>query len=178
MKYRLLSVFAFFGLGFFLLTSFTQPKTEEVESVKWYSFEDAIELSKDNPKKIVVDVYATWCGPCKIMDKKVFGDPAVAKYLNENFYPVKFDGESKESVEFEGKEYTYLKNGRRGIHELALALTNGRPAYPTVIFMDEDHEVINRVTGVQPKDMFEKYLEYLNTDAYKSQDWFEYSGQN
>jgi len=166
--------------GFVVFTSFTDKKVvkDEPVAVKWYSFEDAIELNKEEPRKIVIDIYTTWCGPCKIMDKKVFGDEAIAKYMNENFYPVKFDGEYKEEIEFEGETYKFIKGKRgNGIHELTLALTNNSPSYPTVVFMDEELEIINSVIGVQPKDMFEMYLEYLYTDSYETQEWFDYSGQ-
>jgi len=154
-----------------------KPGAEEASKVKWYSIEDAIELNKDEPRKIMVDVYTDWCGPCKIMDKKVFGDQRVADHLNENYYAVKLDGEYKDAIEYEGITYEFVKQGGRGYHELAAALLDGRMAYPTVVFLDEELAVINRVTGVQPTDLFNEYVQYISNNSYKTVDWFEYSNQ-
>jgi thioredoxin-related protein len=41
------------------------------------------------------------------MDKKTFTDPALIKYLNENFHVVKFNAEQKEPVSFRGKTYNW-----------------------------------------------------------------------
>ena len=57
--------------------------------VHWLTFEQAVEKAKTTKKPIFIDVYTTWCGWCKVMDKNTFSDPAVAKVLNEQFYPVK-----------------------------------------------------------------------------------------
>ena len=52
--------------------------------VKWMTLEQAIEAQKTNPKKIMIDFYADWCGPCKIMEKNTYNHPIIAKYLNFN----------------------------------------------------------------------------------------------
>ena len=63
--------------------------------VKWMSFEQAIEKSKTEKRKIFIDVYTDWCGWCKVMDKNTFSETQVAKILNEMFYPVKLDAEQR-----------------------------------------------------------------------------------
>ena len=43
---------------------------------------------------LFVDVYADWCGPCKMMDRDVYTDPEVAEYMNAHFVNVRMDGET------------------------------------------------------------------------------------
>ncbi len=157
--------------------SFTNKKDNDISKVKWYSFEDAVALNQVEPKKMIIDVYTDWCGPCKIMDRQVFGDAKVAAYINEHYYPVKLNAEYKEPIQFDGQEFKFVDAGRRGYHELAYSILQGRMSYPSVVFMDEEMNVINRVSGVQPKDLFKKYIKYVNENKYKNVDWFEYSKQ-
>ena len=55
------------------------------------------------------------------MDKDTFQNAEVAKYMANNFYMVKLDGEGKEPIDFKGKTYKYVPSGKRGYHELAAA---------------------------------------------------------
>ena len=75
------------------------------QKVNWVSFEQAVKLQKTNPKNIMMDVYTEWCGPCKMMDKNTFENPLIAKFLNDNFYAVKFNAEGTEKVSYNGKVY-------------------------------------------------------------------------
>ncbi|HJX72281.1 MAG TPA: DUF255 domain-containing protein, partial [Bacteroidales bacterium] len=52
------------------------------QEVKWYSIEQAIELTRQKPRKLVVDVYTDWCGWCKVMDRNTFNNDTIAEYLN------------------------------------------------------------------------------------------------
>lgn len=167
--------------GFFLalatvLYSFTlapNPTTED--PVKWYTWEEAIEANKTNPKKIMVDVYTTWCGPCKMMTQRTFQDPKVAAYLNEHFYPVKFDAESKEDVQYDGKTFTHLPEaGRRGIHTLAYALVDGNLRYPSIVFMDENVQRITISPGYKDAKDFMMELEYCAEEHYVDKKFSEF----
>ena len=64
-------------------------------SVNWMSLEEAIQAQKDEPRKIMMDVYTKWCGPCKMMMRNTFSNADVISYLNANYYAVKFDAESQ-----------------------------------------------------------------------------------
>lgn len=57
-----------------------------------------LNLAKKENKYIFVDCYATWCNPCKRMDKDVFENDSVVDYINEKFVSVKiqFDTTSKD----------------------------------------------------------------------------------
>ena len=64
------------------------------------SLPEALEAQKTEPKKIFMDVYTLWCGPCKLLDKKTFANKDVARYINEHYYAVKFNAEGNEEIAF------------------------------------------------------------------------------
>jgi thioredoxin-related protein len=148
------------------------------QEVEWLSWEEAAELvsTEENPKKIFIDVYTDWCGWCKKMDKDTFQNPEVAEYMSENFYMVKMDGEGKEPIEFKGKTYKFVPQGRKGYHEFAATLMQGRLSYPTTVFLDEEMNMLSPVPGYQKPKPFLNIAKYFGDDIYKEKDWKSYTG--
>jgi len=155
------------------LSSFTPPATEDV-TINWVSWEEAVELNKENPKKIFVDVYTDWCGWCKKMDKSTFVDKEITEYMNEHFYAVKFNAEQKEEIEFNGTTFKFVKSGRRGAHELAAALLNNRLGYPSFVLLDEEFARIMVSPGFKKPDQLIKELTFAKEEIYKKQNWEDY----
>lgn len=151
----------------------------KAQELQWMSWEEAVALvqSEQQPKKIFVDVYTDWCGWCKRMDKDTFQDPEVAAYMRENFYMVKLDAEQQEPILYKGQTFSFVPSGRRGYHELAAALLQGRMSYPTVVFLDEQLNMLSPVPGYQQPEAFMKVARYFGDNIYKDQDWKSYSGQ-
>lgn len=143
--------------------------------VKWMSFEEAVEKSKTEKRKIFIDVYTDWCGWCKVMDKNTFTDAEIAKVLNEKFYPVKFDAEQTADVVFRGNTFKFIPSGNKGTHQLAMALLNNQLSYPNFVFLDEDFRIVpifqgsTSVPGYRKPDEFHVFLSYVGGDYFKSQ---------
>ncbi|MFB9051490.1 thioredoxin family protein [Formosa undariae] len=141
------------------------------QEINWLSFNEALELQKTAPKKIMMDAYTNWCGPCKMLDKNTFQNADVAEYVNANYYAVKFDAEGQESITYQGTTYgnpnydEAKKNKRNGVHEFTRAL--GVDAYPTIVFLDEEAQVIAPVRGYQQPQQLEVYLKLFYSDKYK-----------
>jgi thioredoxin-related protein len=150
------------------------PGTPEGTTVKWMSFEEAVEKSKTDKRKIFVDVYTDWCGWCKVMDKKTFSDPKVAKILNEHFYPVKFNAEQTADVVFNGTTFKFIGNGSRGTHQLAAALLNNQLSYPTVVFLDEEFRIIQPLPGFREAPEFHKIAQFIGEGHYKTRKWVDW----
>jgi len=159
---------------------FVAAFTLNAQKVDWMSWEDAVAMTQNegNTKKVFIDVYTDWCGWCKKMDKDTFQNAEVAAYMQENFYMVKFDAEGKEAVEYKGKTFNYVPSGRRGYHELAATLLQGRLSYPTVVFLDENLKVLSPVPGYHKARPFLQIARYFGDDIYKEQDWESYAGGN
>lgn len=152
----------------------TPLKPVERVNVNWMTLEQALEKSKTEKRKIFVDVYTDWCGWCKHMDSTTFGNPAVARYLNEHYYPVKFNAEQQQDVVFRDKTYRFKKNGSRGHHELAAEWLNNRLSYPTTVFLDENLTLIQPLPGYQDATKMEAIINYFGTDSHKRTPWESY----
>jgi thioredoxin-related protein len=171
----------FFGLTVFavaaVLTAMNvteKPLKSEESPVNWMTFEQAVEKAKTEKRKIFIDVYTDWCGWCKVMDKKTFSDPKVAKILNENFYPVKFDAEQTADIVFHGTTFKNTGSGGRGTHQLAAALLNNQLSYPTVVFLDEEFRMIQPLPGFKEAPEFHMIAQFIGEDHYKKSKWNEW----
>lgn len=149
-------------------------KAAERGVVNWMTLEQALEKSKTEKRKIFVDMYTDWCGWCKHMDSTTFIDPRVAKYLNEHYYPVKFNAEQEKDIVFKDKTYRFKKNGTRGQHELAAFWLNNRLSFPTMVFLDENQQLIQPVPGYQDATKLEAIINYFGTDSHKKTPWEAY----
>lgn len=164
-------------LFFFALISISRHAIAQDEPgnhagpVNWMSFEQAIEANKKEKKLIFIDVYTTWCGPCKMMDKFTFSDPEVAKILNARFYPVKLNAEQREDITTLGTTFKFVPNGNSGYHQLAASLLNNKLQYPTIIFMNEDVKIIQAIPGFQKAPEFHKMVQYIGEGHFKKMKW-------
>ncbi len=155
----------FFTFVVFLHNGFSQDK------IHWIHMGELEEAVKANPKKVMVDVYTQWCGPCKMMSNQTFTHPDVVKYMNDNYHCVKFDAESGDPVTFKGKTYTNPEykpgvTGRNGVHQLTMELAVS--AYPTLIFFDEMLNPIAPITGYQSVENFEIFAKVFASNDYRN----------
>jgi len=130
----------------------------EITTKKWVSVEEAVSLTKIDQKKILVDVYTDWCKWCKVMDQKTFSDAEVADYLSKNFHLAKFNAEQKETLIFNGKEYNFKPNGKRGYHEFTVEILNGQPAYPSLVLFDSHLNKLEVIRGYKSPEELLKIL--------------------
>ncbi|WP_370477038.1 thioredoxin family protein [Tamlana flava] len=144
------------------------------QEINWVNFEEAIKLQKKAPKKIMIDMYTTWCGPCKMLDRNTFHNKDVAEYVNKNYYAVKFNAEGNEVVNYKDISFTNPNydpakaNKRNSAHDLARYFQIS--AYPTIVFLDEKGEFITPIRGYKTPSQLELFLKMFKNDDHKSLD--------
>jgi len=162
------------SLATILLCSITLMAQEN--KINWISFEEAIALNKETPKKIIVDVYTDWCGWCKRMDATTFKNPVIVDYIQKNYWAVKLDAERTDTVVLGEQIFVNPNaNARRSAHQLAIALLNGKMTYPSIVYLDENIELMHpAIAGFQKPESLEQIIKYFGEEAYKSIPWDEY----
>lgn len=176
-KYLVLAFIVLIGLH---VKAQQQESVASSAPVKWMTFEEAVEKSKTEKRKIFIDVYTDWCGWCKVMDKNTFTDPQIAKLLNEKYYPVKFDAEQTADVEFRGTTFKFVPFGNKGAHQLAMALLNNQMSYPNFVFLDEEFRIVpifeksTSVPGYRKPEEFHIFLSFVGGDFFKKTNIQEY----
>lgn len=109
---------------------------------------EVLEKAKQTNKPIFIDVFTTWCGPCKMMSSEVFPLAAVGSAYNKNFVCYKIDAEKGEGVNI-AKEYEVN-------------------AYPTYLFIKADKSLIMKGVGRMDADKFISLSETVNDELTSS----------
>jgi len=91
---------------------------------------------------------------------------------------VKLDGEGQENINFKDKDYKFIPQGRKGYHELAATLMNGKLSYPTTVYLDENLNMLQPIPGYMKVEDLEPILIYLGQDYYKNVSWKDFIAQN
>ena len=152
---------------------------EKPVTLKWHTWEEAVELNKTKPKKIFVDVYTDWCGWCKRMDRSTFADEKVAAYMAANYYAVKLNAEQKADIKFNGEVFKFVDSGNgKGVHTLAYALLDGKMGYPSMVYLNEKYERIMISPGYKEAPDMLKELKFAAEEKYRETSWESYKENN
>lgn len=132
-------IFLFLGIAV-ALYAFAIPKvdfkSDAKNGIQFHkgSWNEALQAAKKENKLIFLDIYATWCGPCKLLKKVSFSNSDVGKFYNQNFVNVSLDGEEGEGTE--------------------LAQKYGIRGYPSLLFIDGNGNVVAQTAGYHgPKEL-------------------------
>ncbi len=112
------------------------------------SFKDILAKAKAEKKLVFLDAFASWCGPCKMMEKNIFTLPSVSEYYNANFINARFDMEKGEGQE--------------------IAMKYGVRSYPTFLFLNGDGEVVMKNYGYMGEKDFLTIAQEANQPKYRN----------
>lgn len=103
-----------------------KPAGVHVPFVEGKPFAEVLRRAKAEGKPVMLDVVAAWCGPCKVMDRTTFADPAVVAWAKKTV-PARVDAEKGEGRKIASRYQAY--------------------SFPTILFIDGDGNEIDRLVG-------------------------------
>lgn len=111
-------------------------KVDTIDGVRFHkgTWDEALALAKKENKLIFLDIYATWCAPCKKLKKSTFSRKEVGQFYNANFINVSIDGEKGEGAILANK---YKITG-----------------YPSLLFIDATGKVVVASGGYLDSEKF------------------------
>ncbi len=136
---KILIILAVLAGCIFLISCFS-PKVnfaeDPIDGIKFtrVSWREAVAQAKKENKPIFLDIYASWCGPCKRLKASTFASKKVGDFYNENFINIAIDGEKGEGP--------------------MIASEFNIKSYPTLIFLNNDGKIIYKTAGFQDENDF------------------------
>jgi len=108
----------------------------EINSAKWYyDLDEAKQAAQASNKMIFIDFYATWCGPCKMLERECFNTEQFKAYGKKLVF-CRIDVDEQKSV----------------------AEAYGIEAMPTQDITDKNGTVVKQMVGYGGTEMFFNFL--------------------
>jgi thioredoxin-related protein len=96
------------------------------------SWQEVVQAATEENKLIFIDLYTTWCGPCKRLEQEIFTQDSVADKFNPTFINYRVDAEKGEGIE--------------------LAKQFGVTGYPYLVFTDQSGQMVYASVGYKGVD--------------------------
>lgn len=136
-------------------------------AIPWLKLDEAVASAGKSGRPIMVNVYADWCGYCRLMDRTTFVDPTVVRLVAQGWVASKLNGESS----------TPLKLGKVSMTENQWAVANGVQGFPAMFLLDSKGKPFAAFPGYLDGPQLRQFLQdastYLKTGgASKNGDFF------
>ena len=140
--------------------------------LKWMTIREAREAMKQEKRPILIDLYTDWCGWCKVMDKKTYTNAKVIEYVQQHFYPVKINAETKEDITWNDKTYKFNPADRA--NDFAIYLTHGQLSFPTTVIIPVQGGEPQPVPGYLPPKDLQLIVTYFGEGKFGTQPFDAY----
>ncbi len=142
--------------------------------IKTYSYLEIEKLQKKKPKKVLINIYASFCNSCKVQNATTLTDTSIANYLNKYFYVMNFDAESNDTLIFNNEKcFKTLINGYP-LNTFAIKVSNNRLQFPTIAVLDEKLKHIDALNSFVSPETLKPILKFYAEDKFKTMNWQEY----
>ena len=128
------------------------------EDINWVSYDKALSMAKKQDKQILIYFFTKWCGYCKKMDKEVFANASIIKYLNKNFISVRLNTEKNK------------KNAK-------IASSYSVRAYPNTWFLTSNGDKISKLPGFAPANSMLNILKFIGTGSYEKMSFTDFTNK-
>jgi thioredoxin-related protein len=140
--------------------------------INWISLEKAKKYAKKYDKNILVFFYKKDCPYCEEMKRETLSDQSVIDLINNNFFPVKIDSRTKDTIYYNNKAFGNQQPASSGrhdwrhdfYHEVARFNQKGKEltTTPTIVLFNSKFEKLTVFPGKQPKPLlFRRIKPYI-----------------
>ncbi len=168
-------------LSFLLVAGVTYTKQKKVEVGKFYGaktvpmpfwfkqsfleFSDDIVEAKDANRFVMIYFHQDGCPYCAKLIEDNFTNSALLKKLRSNFDVIEINlWGDREITDWQGHILSEKKFGQK----MKVQFT------PTLLFLDENANIILRLNGYQSVEKMHKILDYVGSNAYKKLNFSQY----
>ncbi len=159
-----------FALTMFIITGILPMKAQRIQ---WYGIDQVEQVAQKTPKKILIEVFTNWSDGFRQLERCALNQTQIINYLNEKFLMIKFDAETRSDINFRNKTYHFVSQSGVGFNELASNLLQGQMVYPTLVFLDENMNLIQTIQYRSP-EQFEMIITYFGDNNHKKIPWNKY----
>ena len=146
--------------------SFSQGATKT--EIDWITLEKAKQYAEKYNKNILLFFYKEHCPYCDKMKKETLSDNTVVNLINNNFFPVKINSRTKDTIIYNGVAYGNQQAESSGRYdwrhdfyaEVASFSRNNteQSTTPSIVLFNNKFEKIKNFPGLQPKQLLLRNL--------------------
>jgi thioredoxin-related protein len=145
--------------------------------VKFHTLKEIEKLQKSRlgaTKKILVNIYGSFCNSCKVQNATTLRDTSITNYINKHFYVINFDAESTDTIMFRGEKcFKSIATGYP-LNTFALKVTNNRLQFPSIAVLDEKQNTLDALNAFLSPTTLLPILKYYAEDKFKTVSWQDY----
>jgi thioredoxin-related protein len=137
-------------LVFIGMAGFSNALAQSSDGIHWKTWSELERAYNEEPKPVLLFFHAEWCAYCKKIEREIFTKQKVIDEINDEYYAVQMDVETKDTITFNHKKFVNKQSltQRNGVHEIPLLLASreGKPfSLPATVILNKKFKVKKRV---------------------------------